>query len=171
MDPENHQFLLETSLPTPIYQGLCEFTGGYIILYLHVTACIHTGYCTFKSCRFLRWPQVFFSWPWQLWTWDPALFFWLRSGECDVSTFDENLNQKGEGAGGPSDDRRRVGRSALGEWAMAEVRYSKDRDVAYRWDGFSGEPKGMWTYKSMHLWSILMIYIYICIYIYIYTYT
>ena len=23
IDPENHQFLEETNLPTPIYQGLC----------------------------------------------------------------------------------------------------------------------------------------------------
>ena len=25
--PENHQLLVETHLPTPIYQGLCEFAG------------------------------------------------------------------------------------------------------------------------------------------------
>ena len=28
IDPENHQFLVEINLPTPICQGLCEFTGG-----------------------------------------------------------------------------------------------------------------------------------------------
>ena len=30
VDPENHQFLVETNLPTPICQGLCLFTGGYM---------------------------------------------------------------------------------------------------------------------------------------------
>ena len=30
IDPENHPFLVvETNLPTPICQGLCQFTGGY----------------------------------------------------------------------------------------------------------------------------------------------
>ena len=28
IDPENNPFLVETNLPTPICQGLCEFTGG-----------------------------------------------------------------------------------------------------------------------------------------------
>ena len=71
------------------------------------------------------WGDRRFSWPWQLWKCDPALFFWLRSGECDVSTFDENLNQKGEGAGGPSDDWRRVGwvaqHWANGPWLRSDT--------------------------------------------------
>lgn len=46
-----------------------------------------------------------------------GILYYTGSGECDVSTFDENLNQKGEG-----------------------VRYSKDRDVAYRL--FNGEAEG-----------------------------
>ena len=29
LDPENHPFVVETILPTPICQGLCEFTRGY----------------------------------------------------------------------------------------------------------------------------------------------
>ena len=31
IDPENQPFLVETHFPTPICQGLCEFTGGYHI--------------------------------------------------------------------------------------------------------------------------------------------
>ena len=33
-DPENSPFSVETHLPVPICQGLCQFTGGY-------TVCIH----------------------------------------------------------------------------------------------------------------------------------
>mmetsp|Transcript_35500 Transcript_35500/g.110745 ORF Transcript_35500/g.110745 Transcript_35500/m.110745 type:complete len:157 (+) Transcript_35500:63-533(+) len=38
-----------------------------------------------------------------------GILYYYYSGECDVSVFDDNLNQKGEG-----------------------VRYTKDRDAAYR---------------------------------------
>ena len=31
-DPENEQFIVETSLPIPIWQGLCYFTGGHILI-------------------------------------------------------------------------------------------------------------------------------------------
>ena len=31
LDPENYQFLEETNLSTPIWQGLCSFTAGYMI--------------------------------------------------------------------------------------------------------------------------------------------
>ena len=43
-----------------------------------------------------------------------SAFFGLRSGECDVSTFDENLNQRGEGAGGPSDGEGSGGSLSIG---------------------------------------------------------
>lgn len=30
IDPENHQLLVGTNLRTPIWQGLCNITGGYM---------------------------------------------------------------------------------------------------------------------------------------------
>ena len=48
---KNHQWKWKTNLPTPIWQGLCEFIGKkniyiiYIYIYIYIWVCLKNGVC------------------------------------------------------------------------------------------------------------------------------
>ena len=70
VDPENRQFLMETNLPTPIWQGLCWFTGGYVALLEQETQCF--GYFPKYRPDFGgKFAESSFAWR----LWEPALYY------------------------------------------------------------------------------------------------